>query len=75
MPNKNTKGKSNRRLDKDRIALRKGELQRSDGIYEYRWYTQGGKRHSVYAGTLELLRQKEEEITADIHDGIRPIPK
>ncbi len=71
MPNKNTKGKSNRRLDKDRIALRKGELQRSDGIYEYRWYTQGGKRHSVYAGTLELLRQKEEEITADIHDGIK----
>ncbi len=63
--------KNKRRLDKDRITLRKGELQRSDGVYEYRWTTPDGKRHSVYAGTLEALREKEALVAADVRDGIR----
>ncbi len=68
---KPTKGKRARRLDKERIALRKGEQQRADGVYEYRWTTPDGKRHSVYAGTLELLRKKEDQVAADIRDGIK----
>ena len=68
---KKAKGKSTRRLDKERIALRKGEQQRADGVYEYRWTTPDGKRHSVYAGTLEALREKEDQVAADIRDGIK----
>ncbi len=63
--------KNKRRLDKDRITLKKGEQQRADGVYEYRWTTQDGKRHSVYAGTLEALREKEAMVAADVRDGIK----
>lgn len=67
----NKKQKNNRRLDKSRITLRKGETQRKDGIYDYRWTSPDGKRHSVYASTLEELRAKEEQIAIDNHDGIK----
>ena len=60
-----------KRLDKSRITLRKGETQRQDGIYDYRWTSPDGKRHSIYASTLEELRAKEEQITVDAHDGIK----
>ena len=62
--------RQNRRLDKNRITLRKGESQRKDGIYCYRWNTHG-KRHYIYAGTLEELRQKETELTVDQFEGTR----
>ena len=65
------KGKSSRRLDKNRLTLRKGETQRADGTYDYRWTSLDGKRHSVYAATLEELREKEDEISRDKHDGIK----
>ncbi len=65
------KPKNNRRLDKSRITLRKGETQRQDGKYDYRWTSPDGKRHSIYASTLEELRAKEEQITVDAHDGIK----
>ncbi|MDD6169091.1 MAG: site-specific integrase [Lachnospiraceae bacterium] len=64
-------GQVNKRKDKDRIVLRKGESQRKDGNYDYRWTTRDGKRHSVYAKTLEELRTKEEEILRDKCDGIK----
>ena len=64
-------GQVNKRKDKDRIVLRKGESQRKDGNYDYRWTTSDGKRHSVYAKTLEELRAKEEEILRDKCDGIK----
>lgn len=67
----NAKKNKGRRLDKNRITLRKGESQRSDGIYSYRWTSRDGKRYDIYAGTLEELRQKEEQIIIDQHDGIR----
>ena len=63
--------KKGRRLDKDRVTLRKGESQRADGIYDYRWSTPDGKRHTIYAGTLEALREKEEQIIIDKRDGIK----
>ena len=60
-----------RRLDKNRLTLRKGESFRKDGRYCYRWNTRDGKRHYIYAGTLDELRRKEMELTVDQFDGIR----
>lgn len=65
---KNTVSK---RLDSNRIKLRKGESQRKNGTYDYRWTTPDGKRHTIYATTLDELREKEEEIISDKRDGIR----
>lgn len=59
------------RLDAKRVRLKKGEGQRSNGSYEFRWTTRDGKRHSIYAPTLEQLREKETQIIIDEHDGIR----
>ena len=60
-----------RRLDNKRKVLRKGESQRADGTYDYRWTSRNGKRHSVYAKTLDELRMKEEQIMRDTSDGIK----
>lgn len=65
------KGQTSKRKDKDRIVLRTGEGQRPNGTYEYRWTDAHGNRHRVYAKTLELLREKEEEIQKDKCDGIK----
>ncbi|MGM9552528.1 MAG: tyrosine-type recombinase/integrase [Clostridia bacterium] len=70
MPNANKKN-NGRRVDKNRIVLRKGESQRADGIYCYRWSSRDGKRHYIYAGTLDELREKEKQITVDEFEGIR----
>ena len=47
-----------KRKDKARMILRKGESQRKDGKYDFRWTSPDGKRHSIYAATLEELREK-----------------
>lgn len=60
-----------KRMDKDRKVLRKGESQRPNGSYDYRWVSEDGKRHAIYAPTLELLREKEKEVLADNLDGIK----
>lgn len=60
-----------RRKDKSRRVLKEGESQRKDGTYDYRWRTSDGKRHSVYAKTLEELREKEAALMRDKSDGIR----
>ena len=65
------KGHTTKRKDKDRIVLKKGEIQRPNGTYDYRWTGRDGKRHVVYAKTLEELRAKEAEIEKDKHDGIK----
>ncbi len=65
------KNKGGKRLDKDRIKLRTGESQRKNGTYDYRWTTPDGKRHTIYATTLEELREKEEAAICDKRDGIR----
>ena len=48
-----------KRKDKDRIVLRKGESQRKNGTYHFSWTDKAGKRHFIYAPTLEELREKE----------------
>ena len=60
-----------KRRDKARAVLRKGEVQRENGTYHYSWTDRKGKRHFVYAKTLEELRRKEEEIDRDRLDGIK----
>lgn len=61
-----------KRKDKNRVVLRKGETYReSDNRYVYRWADKTGKRHSVYAKTLDDLREKEKEVAKDISDGIK----
>lgn len=60
-----------KRRDKDRVVLRKGEVQRDNGTYHYCWTDRLGKRHFVYAKTLEELREKEKQIEKDKLDGIK----
>ena len=59
------------RLDKARRRLRKGESQRSDGKYDYRWTDIYGKRHAIYADTLDELREKEKDMARDCAEGIK----
>ncbi len=60
-----------KRKDKSRVVLRKGEVQRANGTYHYCWTDGKGKRHFVYAKTLEELWDKEAEIEKDKSDGIK----
>ncbi|MFL0248034.1 tyrosine-type recombinase/integrase [Candidatus Clostridium stratigraminis] len=60
-----------RRKDNKGRVLKENETQRKDGSYDYRWRTSDGKRHSIYAPTLEELREKEQAIFKDKSDGIR----
>lgn len=60
-----------RRKDSKGRVLKDGEGQRKDGSYHFRWRTADGKRHSVYAKTLDELREKQEKIRKDKSDGIR----
>lgn len=52
-----------RRKDSKGKVLEKGESERKDGTYMYRWIDLTGKRQTVYAGTLRELREKELEVT------------
>lgn len=51
-----------RRTDNKARALKAGESQRKDLRYQYRYTDNLGKRQTVYASTLQELRQKEAEI-------------
>lgn len=65
---------SKRKDNKNRV-LKEGEYQRENGTYEFKWRSRTGKRHSVYAPTLEELRDKEITVLRDLLDGIRPDEK
>ena len=60
-----------KRKDKSRVVLRSGEVQRTNGSYQYSWMDGSGKRRFVYAKTLEELRIKEEQIKKDKSVGIK----
>lgn len=51
----------NRRKDSTGRVLKNGERMK-DGGYEYRWTDRFGKRHSIFAGSLNELRDKENEL-------------
>ena len=59
-----------RRKDNKKRVLKEGEYQRSNGTFEFKWRDKMGKRHSVYAKTLDELREKELDILRDTLDGI-----
>ncbi len=61
------------RYAKGRIKLKKGEYQRPNGSFEYKWTDRYGKRHSEYAKTLIELRIKEDAIRKDLLDGLTGI--
>ena len=61
-PKKTEKKQSGVRFDNHHVRLHKGESQRKDGKYMYRWTDKFGKRQTVYAATLDDLRQLEEQI-------------
>lgn len=57
------------RKDSKNKVLYKGESQRSDGRYIYRW-TQDGKTQTIYAKNLDELRKKEKQIEKERINGI-----
>lgn len=61
---------SEKRTDKRGRVLRRGESQRKNGTYCYRYTDMRRERQIVYAKTLEELREKEERIKRDLLDGI-----
>lgn len=63
--------KRNIRFDSHHVRLKTGESEKQKGGYEYRWTADDGKRHSVFASTLEKLRELEEQIIVDKHDSIK----
>ena len=60
-----------RRKDNKNRVLKEGEYQRTNGTFEYKWRDKCGKRHSIYAKTLDELRDKEIDVLRDALDGVR----
>jgi len=63
-----------RRFDNRHMVLQKGEYQKANGMYEYRWTDAYGKRHSVYAADLDELRIKKQKVELNKYDGIKEPP-
>lgn len=53
---------SEKRKDNKGRVLQKGESQRKDLTYQYRFQNKLGKRVTIYAPTLKELREKEAEV-------------
>lgn len=53
---------SAKRKDNKNRVLKDGEYQRPNGTYEYRYRDRRGKRCSLYAKTLEELREKARDL-------------
>lgn len=60
-----------RRKDSRNRVLKEGEYQRENGTFEFKWRDKNGKRHSVYAKSLDELREKEIDILRHVLDGIK----
>jgi len=59
-----------RRKDSSGRVLKKGESQRKDKTYMYRWVDNRGERQYLYANSLEDLREKEKQINKELSIGI-----
>ena len=59
-----------RQKDRKGRVLRDGESQWQNGTYMYRYTDVHGERKCVYAKPLENLREKEQTILKELHDGI-----
>ena len=60
---------TSRKDNKGRV-LRRGETQRKDGRYAYTYTDSQGKRHTVYAKSIVVLRKKEDALVRDQLDGL-----
>lgn len=58
------------RTDNMNRELKKGEFQRKDGTYMFRYTDPQGNRKSVYDSNLNTLRDKEERILLDMENGM-----
>ena len=63
------KSKEGKRTDSKRRILKTGEYERPDGMYVFRT-TYEGKRHTIYATTLDELREKKEKLLNDLEQGL-----
>ena len=61
---------SKTRKDNKGRVLRKGESQRKDGIYMYRWTDLNKNRQCIYANNLNDLREQENGITQEVANGV-----
>lgn len=61
---------ADRRKDRSGKVLKKGESQRKDNTYMYRWVNRDGSRGCIYARTLNELREQEEDIEREIAMGV-----
>lgn len=61
---------ADKRKDHKGKVLKKGESQRKDNTYMYRWVNNSGKRECIYARTLTELRDLEQEIEKESAMGI-----
>ena len=59
-----------KRKDKNGYVLRVGECYRSDGRYSFAKTDRNGKRHTVYAPNIVVLREKEKALIKDLDDGL-----
>lgn len=59
-----------KRKDTKGRALNEGESQRPTGTYQYKW-TEGGKRHTISAKTLQELREAEEKLNKEQALGLK----
>ena len=60
------------RKDSKKRALRRGEIERRDGRYMYRYHDpKTGKQKSIYARDLPELRKKEKALESDLDNNLR----
>lgn len=60
-----------RRKDSKGRVLKENEVQISEESYIYRWITANHERHTIYAPTLDELREKEQKVLRDKSDAIK----
>lgn len=60
-----------KRKDTNGRILRKGETQRADATYMYRWTDRAGVRQCIYDKSLENLRKQEDKINEELLVGIQ----
>lgn len=60
-----------KRKDSNGRILKKGETQRADLSYMYRWTDRSGTRQCIYDTTLEGLRKQEDQIQEEILCGVQ----
>ena len=61
---------SEKRRDNKGRVLQKGESQRKDNRYQFRYTDNMGKRRTIYSSDLNDLRKREKEFRKSIENGI-----